>query len=90
MEGCTRQAIHAQGKSLSTPVVHMIIYDRTAKLDTKKTGIIGLKVAHTNAWRIRFLTIHSRLAVNSEKTLIVYFHQLFIDMYCLRLQSLQL
>jgi hypothetical protein len=51
----------------------MIIYDRTAELDTKKTEIIGLKVAHTNAWRIQFLTIHSRLAVNSEKTMIVYF-----------------
>ncbi len=75
---------------MSTPVVHMIIYDRTAELDTKKTEIIGLKVAHTNAWRIQFLTIHSRLAVNSEKILIVYFHQLFIDVYCLRLQSLQL
>jgi hypothetical protein len=68
----------------------MIIYDRTAELDTKKTEIIGLKVAHINAWRIQFLTVHSRLAVNSEKTMIAYFHQLFIDVYCLRLQSLQL
>jgi hypothetical protein len=43
--------------------------------------------AHTNAWGIRLLAIHSRLAVNGEKTLTVDFHQLVIDLHCLRLQS---
>lgn len=56
----------------------------TAELDMR------LKIerwAHTNARGIRLLAIHSRLAVNGEITLIVDFHQLVIDLHCLRLQS---
>lgn len=56
----------------------------TAELDMK---IAAERWAHTNAWGIRLLAIHSRLAVNGEKTLTVDFHQLVIDLHCLRLQS---
>jgi hypothetical protein len=58
----------------------------TAELDMR-LKIAAERWAHTNARGIRLLAIHSRLAVNGEKTLIVDFHQLVIDLHCLRLQS---
>ncbi len=58
----------------------------TAELDMR-LKIAAERWTHTNTQGIRLLAIHSRLAVNGEKTLIVDFYQLVIDLHCLRLQS---